>query len=265
MSPFNIVACADNSSLVAEASCAVAALLCTTSEIWLMPCSACRIASVWSSTIVLRLLEKSAICLMPSTTEPIAFAAFSAARFPSETSRIEPSISSRVSTAALALWFASTRIWSATTAKPRPDSPARAASIDAVRESRFVWEARDSLSELRSPVLVDAAGLRGGAPVATGEVPAMAAVLKGLRLPVTGLGDPRQCQVHRGGLRASAVDVATCAVVAVPGLFVVGEALDVDAPCGGYNLHWAWASGLLAGRAAVARMAGRPESKERAR
>ena len=38
----------------------------------------------------------------------------------------------------------------------------------------------------------------------------------------------------------------------LPGLHVVGEALDVDAPCGGYNLHWAWASGLLAGAAAAA-------------
>ncbi len=114
-------------------------------------------------------------------------------------------------------------------------------------------------------VLLDAAHLRASAPVATGEAPAMAAVLKGLCLPVTGLGDPRQCQVHRGGLQVSAVDAAACAVAAVPGLFVVGEALDVDAPCGGYNLHWAWASGLLAGRAAAARVAGRSESKEETR
>ena len=40
----------------------------------------------------------------------------------------------------------------------------------------------------------------------------------------------------------------------MPGLYVVGEALDVDAPCGGYNLHWAWASGLLAGKSATARL-----------
>lgn len=143
----------------------------------------------------------------------------------------------------------------------------RCCRLDAVLGRAATWD--DMLCGMVlgpvAEVLLDAAGLCGGAPVATGEVPAMAAVLKGLRLPVTGLGDPRQCQVHRGGLQVSAVDAATCAVVAAPGLFVVGEALDVDAPCGGYNLHWAWASGLLAGRAAVARMAGRPESKERAR
>ena len=31
----------------------------------------------------------------------------------------------------------------------------------------------------------------------------------------------------------------------------VGEALDVDGACGGYNLHWAFASGLRAGRSAA--------------
>ena len=34
----------------------------------------------------------------------------------------------------------------------------------------------------------------------------------------------------------------------VPGLFACGELLDIDGPCGGFNLQWAWASGRLAGR-----------------
>jgi hypothetical protein len=33
----------------------------------------------------------------------------------------------------------------------------------------------------------------------------------------------------------------------VKGLYVLGEALDVDAPCGGFNLHWAFVTGALAG------------------
>ena len=32
---------------------------------------------------------------------------------------------------------------------------------------------------------------------------------------------------------------------------IVGEALDIDGACGGYNLHWAFASGLAAGRSAA--------------
>ncbi len=100
-------------------------------------------------------------------------------------------------------------------------------------------------------VLLEVAGLCGGAAVQKGETSQMAVLLKGLRLPVTGLGDVRQCQVHRGGVAVGEVDARTCEVRAHPGLHVAGEALDVDAPCGGYNLHWAWASGLLAGWSAA--------------
>ncbi|MEC4185019.1 NAD(P)/FAD-dependent oxidoreductase [Adlercreutzia sp. R21] len=105
-------------------------------------------------------------------------------------------------------------------------------------------------------VLLEAAALNGARPVAKGETARMATFLKGLRLPATGLGDPRQCQVHRGGVEVDAVDELTCELREVPGLYVVGEALDVDAACGGYNLHWAWASGLLAGWSTAERLAG---------
>lgn len=101
---------------------------------------------------------------------------------------------------------------------------------------------------------MEAAALDGARPVAKGETVRMAPVLKGLRLPVTGLGDVKQCQVHRGGVSVRAVDDRTCEVRRVPGLYVVGEALDVDAACGGFNLHWAWASGLLAGWSAAERL-----------
>ena len=37
------------------------------------------------------------------------------------------------------------------------------------------------------------------------------------------------------------------------GLYVAGELLNVDGDCGGYNLHWAWATGLVAGAAAAKR------------
>lgn len=103
-------------------------------------------------------------------------------------------------------------------------------------------------------VLLEAAALDGVRPVAKGEAACVAPVLKGLRLPVAGLGDVRQCQVHRGGVEVGAMSEGTCELRGVPGLFVVGEALDVDAPCGGFNLHWAWASGLLAGWSAAERV-----------
>ncbi|QTU84651.1 NAD(P)/FAD-dependent oxidoreductase [Xiamenia xianingshaonis] len=71
--------------------------------------------------------------------------------------------------------------------------------------------------------------------------------LKRWSFEVTGIGDVRQCQLTRGGVPTSAMDARLGGVRGMDGLYVTGEALDVDGPCGGYNLHWAWASGLLAG------------------
>lgn len=130
---------------------------------------------------------------------------------------------------------------------------ARRAQLEASYGCAATWDdmLRGMVLAPVADVLLDAARLTGGDLVRSGELAALARVLKGLRLPVTGLGDPRQCQVHRGGVEVGAVSPRTCELWAVPGLYVVGEALDVDAPCGGYNLHWAWASGLLAGHAAA--------------
>ena len=102
--------------------------------------------------------------------------------------------------------------------------------------------------------VLKAAGLRAEGPFGKRDAAPLAAALKGLALEVRGVGEPRQCQVRRGGFAVEAFDPRSCASRTMPGLHVVGEALDVDAPCGGYNLQWAWASGMLAGRAAAERL-----------
>lgn len=99
------------------------------------------------------------------------------------------------------------------------------------------------------------AGLRTGDWFTQEMIPQLCDMLKGMRLTVEGIGDERQCQVRRGGFPVERFSPATCEAFDVPGLFVTGEALDVDAPCGGFNLHWAWSSGMLAGRAAADRVA----------
>ena len=105
---------------------------------------------------------------------------------------------------------------------------------------------------LRCPSLPSAkAGLRTGDRFTQEMVPQLCNMLKGMRLTVEGIGDERQCQVRRGGFPVERFSPATCEALDVPGLFVTGEALDIDAPCGGFNLHWAWSSGMLAGRAAA--------------
>lgn len=71
---------------------------------------------------------------------------------------------------------------------------------------------------------------------------------KEFRLPVTGVSGFESAQVTSGGIRTEEFDPNTMESRLVPGLLACGEVLDVDGDCGGYNLLWAWASGLLAGK-----------------
>ena len=65
------------------------------------------------------------------------------------------------------------------------------------------------------------------------------------------MGDASQAQVTRGGASVEEFDPHTMASRRVDGLFAAGEVLDVDGRSGGFNLHWAWASGIVAGEAAA--------------
>ena len=75
--------------------------------------------------------------------------------------------------------------------------------------------------------------------------------LFGMAFPVTGVQGFDSAQVTAGGVPTDEVEPATLASRLIPGLYITGETLDVDGRCGGFNLHFAWATGLLAGRAAA--------------
>ena len=83
------------------------------------------------------------------------------------------------------------------------------------------------------------------------DAAALARVMKDYRFTVLGPGDAQNAQVTRGGASVSEFDPLTLESRRHPGLYCVGEALDIDGRCGGYNLHWAFASGLSAGRSAA--------------
>ena len=68
-------------------------------------------------------------------------------------------------------------------------------------------------------------------------------------LPVTGTQGFKNAQVTRGGIRLDEVDPKTMASRLFDGLYILGETLDVDGSCGGYNLHFAFASALTAAKA----------------
>jgi predicted Rossmann fold flavoprotein len=76
-------------------------------------------------------------------------------------------------------------------------------------------------------------------------------VLTATPLPVQGTRGFDFAEVTRGGVALAEVDPATLASRRVPGLFVVGELLDLDGPIGGFNFTSAFATGALAGRSAA--------------
>ncbi len=59
----------------------------------------------------------------------------------------------------------------------------------------------------------------------------------------------RKAEVTLGGVDTRELSQQTMMVNKVPGLYFVGEAIDVTGWLGGYNFQWAWASGVAAGQA----------------
>lgn len=70
------------------------------------------------------------------------------------------------------------------------------------------------------------------------------------RLVPAGTEGWRTAEVTLGGVDTRALDARTMQARSVPGLFFVGEVVDVTGWLGGYNFQWAWASGWAAGQAA---------------
>ncbi len=64
-----------------------------------------------------------------------------------------------------------------------------------------------------------------------------------------GTGGYAAAEVTAGGVDTRALSSKTMEARTAPGLYFVGEVVDVTGWLGGYNLHWAWASGQAAGRA----------------
>ncbi len=77
-----------------------------------------------------------------------------------------------------------------------------------------------------------------------------------LHLPVVDSRGYRFAEVTAGGVALGEVDPRSMQSRLCPGLFLVGEILDVDGRLGGFNFQWAWASGRVAARGLAASVAG---------
>jgi predicted Rossmann fold flavoprotein len=76
----------------------------------------------------------------------------------------------------------------------------------------------------------------------------VAAAVNAWRVKPVGSEGYRTAEVTHGGVDTAGLDSRTMAAKAVPGLYFVGEVVDVTGWLGGYNFQWAWASGWCAGQ-----------------
>ena len=76
----------------------------------------------------------------------------------------------------------------------------------------------------------------------------IADVLQNITVDVTKYRDYEFAQVCTGGISVSDIEWGTLESKYAPNVHFTGEILDVDGICGGYNLHFAWATGYIAGK-----------------
>ena len=68
-------------------------------------------------------------------------------------------------------------------------------------------------------------------------------------LTPSGTAGYKKAEVMRGGVDTRGLDQKSMQARTVPGLYFIGEAVDVTGWLGGYNFQWAWASGVACGKA----------------
>ncbi len=83
------------------------------------------------------------------------------------------------------------------------------------------------------------------------EIKEVAASMKALCFRIKGKKGWKSAQGTAGGIKIEEIDDNTMGSKIIKGLYFAGEILDHDGPCGGYNLHNAWKTGIKAGKAMV--------------
>ena len=115
-------------------------------------------------------------------------------------------------------------------------------------------EFKNALGELASksmiPVLVQLSGIPENKPVHSvtrEERQRLVRLLKAFPVAISGFRPVEEAIVTAGGVCTSEVNPRTMESKLVPGLYLAGEVLDLDAYTGGFNLQIAWSTGYVAG------------------
>ncbi|MGV1790539.1 NAD(P)/FAD-dependent oxidoreductase [Rhizobium sp. A37_96] len=99
--------------------------------------------------------------------------------------------------------------------------------------------------------LVESEGISGNmADQSDKHLQRLAAAVQAWAVKPSGSEGYRTAEVTLGGIDTACLDSRTMQAKTIPGLFFIGECVDVTGWLGGYNFQWAWASGHVAGEAA---------------
>lgn len=111
-----------------------------------------------------------------------------------------------------------------------------------------------SLNKRLGQVVLKYSGFKLSDPVSSlskTDIERITNTLKDFRFKVTSNTGFLNSQVTAGGLSTKEFHEKTMMSKKIKGLFCAGEILDIDGDCGGFNLAWAWSSGMLAAESAV--------------
>lgn len=126
--------------------------------------------------------------------------------------------------------------------------------LKAAKEANGKQAVQTALGQIVPRRLADAVLAREGVePRKLAELPdkalrALEAALNSWSVKPVGSEGYRTAEVTLGGVDTAALDQQTMQARSVPGLFFVGEAVDITGWLGGYNFQWAWSSGWAAGQ-----------------
>ncbi len=99
-------------------------------------------------------------------------------------------------------------------------------------------------------LIAEAEGVTGNiADASDKRLRTIAAAVNAWRVKPVGSEGYRTAEVTLGGVDTNALDPGALEAKATPGLYFIGEVVDVTGWLGGYNFQWAWASGWCAGQA----------------
>ena len=127
--------------------------------------------------------------------------------------------------------------------------------LKAAKEANGKQAVQTALGQIVPRRLADAVLAREGLePRKLAELPdkalrSLEAAINGWSVKPVGSEGYRTAEVTLGGVDTAALDQQTMQARSVPGLFFVGEAVDITGWLGGYNFQWAWSSGWVAGQA----------------